>query len=263
MRMRLHDLFATTGLAALALTGCGGGEGGGAGGGGGAAARAAFPVDTTTAATITGTIRFQGTPPRMATIDMSEEPACRDKYAEPPRAQTVVVGANGALKNVFVYVKAGLDTTLRFPVPADSAWIDQAGCRYEPHVFGAQVGQTIAIKNSDPVLHNINAKPTANRGFNISQPQAGMVSTRTFLVPETMVPIGCDVHGWMSAYVGVLSHPYFGTSADDGTFTIRRLPPGTYTLEAWHERFGTQTMQVTVGANETKTVEFTFRPTTS
>lgn len=251
--------MAMIGLAAVVAAGCGG-EGGG---GGGAAAQAAFPVDTMTAATITGTIRFQGTPPRMAAIDMADEPACRDKYTEQPRAQTVVVNPNGTLKNVFVHVKAGLDTTLRFPVPPDSAWIDQTGCRYQPHVFGMQAGQTLAIKNSDAVLHNINAKPTANRGFNISQPQAGMVSTRTFLVPEVMVPVGCDVHGWMNAHIGVLPHPYFSTSGNDGSFSIRRLPPGTYTIEAWHEQYGAQTMQVTVGANESKTVEFTFRPTTS
>ncbi len=247
-----------TALAAAIAAGCGG-EGGG---GGGAAAAAAFPVDTTTAVVITGTIRFQGTPPRMAAIDMSEELACRDKYPEPPRAQTVVVNSNGTLQNVFIYLKTGLDTALRFPVPPDSAWMDQTGCRYEPHVLGMQAGQTLAIKNSDAVLHNINAKPTANRGFNISQPQAGMVSTRTFLVPEVMVPVGCDVHGWMSAHIGVLAHPYFATSGDDGSFTIRRLPPGTYTIEAWHEQYGPQTMQVTVGASESKTVDFTFRPTT-
>lgn len=224
------------------------------------AAEVPFPVDTTTAATITGTIRFQGTPPTMPVIDMAGEAVCRDKHPTPPRAQTVIVNPNQTLKNVFVHVTAGLDPALRFPVPADSAWLDQSGCRYEPHVFGMQAGQTLAIKNSDAVLHNINAKPTVNRGFNISQPQAGMVSSRTFAVPEVMVPVGCDVHGWMNAYVGVLSHPYFATSGETGSFTIRRLPPGTYTLEAWHEQFGTQTMEVTVGANETKTVEFTFRP---
>lgn len=244
-------------LAAVAAAGCGG-----EGGGGGGAAAAAFPVDTTTAAVITGSIRFQGTAPAMPVIDMSDEPACRDKYPQPPRGQTVVVNANGTLKNVFIYIKAGLDTTLRFPVPSDSAWIDQNGCRYEPHVLGMQAGQTLAIKNSDAVLHNINAKPSTNRGFNISQPQAGMVSTRTFLVPEVPVPVGCDVHGWMGAFVGVLSHPYFAVSGDDGSFTIRRLPPGTYTVEAWHEQYGAQTMQVTVGPSESKTADFTFRPTT-
>ncbi len=250
--------LAFPGLVSFWAAACGGGEGAGAGGG--EAAEIPFPVDTATAARITGTVRFEGSAPAMPVIDMSEEPACRDKYPEPPRAQTVVVNPNGTLKNVFVYVKSGLDTTLRFPVPKDSVWLDQSGCRYEPHVFGIQVGQTLVIKNSDPVLHNINAKPTANRGFNISQPQLGMVSSRTFQVPEVMVPVGCDVHGWMSSYIGVLRHPYFSVSGGDGSFSIARLPPGTYTLEAWHEQYGTQTLEVTVGSNETKTVEFVFRP---
>ena len=120
------------------------------------------------------------------------------------------------------------------------------------------VGQRIAVKNSDPVLHNVNAKPKQNRGFNISQPAQGMVSVRNFRMPEVMVQVACDVHGWMSAYVGVLPHPYFATTGDDGSFSIPDLPAGTYTIEAWHEEFGTQTAEVTVGADDAKSIEFTF-----
>jgi hypothetical protein len=120
------------------------------------------------------------------------------------------------------------------------------------------VGQPIEILNSDPVLHNIKAVPTANRGFNISQPSEGMKTTRTFTTQEVMVPLQCNVHGWMHASVGVLSHPFFATSGEDGTFSIKGLPAGTYELEAWHEKLGTQTMKVTVTENGTATAEFTF-----
>lgn len=232
-------------------------------GAGGSAAPWVVPVSSPTAdpapaATVRGVVKFQGTAPTMPAIDMSAESVCNDHYASPPTEQRVVVNGNGTLKNVFVYVKAGLDASARPAASADSAWIDQENCMYTPRVVGAMVGQRIAIRNSDPVLHNVNAKPTENRGFNISQPAQGMVSARNFRLPEVMVPIQCDVHGWMHAYVGVLSHPYFATTGDDGSFAIAGLPAGTYTIEAWHEEFGVKTVEVTVGADETKTVEFTF-----
>jgi hypothetical protein len=122
------------------------------------------------------------------------------------------------------------------------------------------VGQQLEIQNSDPLLHNIKAVPTKNRGFNISQPTEGMKTTRTFNTPEVMVPLQCNVHGWMNAYAGVMSHPYFAVSGRDGAFEIKGLPAGTYELEAWHEKLGTKTMQVTVGENESKTADFAFTP---
>jgi hypothetical protein len=136
--------------------------------------------------------------------------------------------------------------------------IDQTGCLYEPRVVGVMVGQSLEIRNSDPLLHNIKAVPTENRGFNISQPQAGMTSTRTFNTPEIMVPLECNVHGWMNAYVGVVAHPYFATTGADGAFAIAGLPAGTYQLEAWHERFGTRTGTVTVTDGGAGTVDFTY-----
>jgi len=135
--------------------------------------------------------------------------------------------------------------------------LDQDGCRYHPHVLGIQVGQTLAIKNSDGILHNIKAKAKANRPFNISQP-AVMTSTKTFDKPEVMVALECNVHGWMHAWLAVLPHPFFGVSGGDGSFTIKGLPPGTYTIEAWHEKYGAQTASVTVAGSETKTADFSF-----
>src|SRR5579885_2391012 len=198
-------------------------------------------------ATITGKIKFTGKAPANPVIDMSEEPKCKAKYSSPPREETVVVNPNGTLANVFVYVKAGLPASYKAPAPAGPVTLDQDGCRYHPHVLGIMVGQTLEIKNSDGILHNIKAKGAKNRPFNISQPTT-MTSTRTFTAPEVMVPLECNVHGWMHAWLGVLPHPFFAVSGGDGSFAIAGLPPGTYTIEAWHEKYGTQDATVTVAA---------------
>ena len=209
-------------------------------------------------ATISGRIKFTGTKPTNPRIDMSEEAACKAKYPAPPTAETVVVNANGTLSNVFVYVKAGLPAGGTYPVPATPVVLDQGGCRYHPHVLGIRVGQNLEILNSDPVLHNIKAKAVKNRPFNVSQPSAGMKTMRTFSAPEVMVALECNVHGWMNAFLGVLPHPFFAVTGADGSFSIKGLPPGTYTIEAWHEKYGTQTATVTVAGTAPKTQDFTF-----
>lgn len=242
----------------LLVGGCGGGEEppGEATGEETVAERAAPVVDPATAATVRGHVGFEGTPPEPEPIDMAEEPACADAYgADGPTTQEVLV-SEGRLANAFVYVKEGL--AREFPAPAEPVTLDQQNCRYQPHVLGLQVGQSLRITNSDPLLHNINAKPTSNRGFNISQPQAGMETTREFRVSEVMIPVECDVHGWMRAYIGVLPHPYHAVSAADGTFELPNLPPGDYVIEAWHEVYGTQTQSVSVGESETAEVSFAF-----
>jgi plastocyanin len=209
-------------------------------------------------AAISGKVKFTGTKPTMPVIDMSEEPKCKAKYtAGPPRQESVVVNANGTLANVFVYVKSGLPAGQTFPTPATPVEIDQDGCHYRPHVLGIMVGQTLAIKNADGILHNIKAKGVKNRPFNISQPTS-MTSTRTFTAPEVMVPLECNVHGWMNAYLGVLPHPFYAVTGGDGSFSLKGLPPGTYVIEAWHEKYGPQTATVTVTAGGTKTQDFTF-----
>jgi plastocyanin len=165
---------------------------------------------------------------------------------------------DGKVGSVFVYVKSGLPADAKYAPPSESVVIDQEGCLYKPRVVGVMAGQTIDIKNSDPVLHNIKAVPKTNRGFNISQPTAGMVSKRKFDQPEQMVPLQCNVHSWMHANVGVMPHPYFATTSDDGKFEIKGLPPGTYVIEAWHEKLGPKTTTVTVGDGETKTADFSY-----
>src|SRR3989454_10462575 len=156
------------------------------------------PLPAQGGAKVTGKIKFVGTKPAMPKIDMTEEPKCKAKYQGVPTDETVVVNANGTLANVFVYVKSGLPASYQAPAPAGPVTLDQDGCRYHPHVLGIQVGQTLAIKNSDGILHNIKAKAKANRPFNISQP-AVMTSTKTFDKPEVMVALECNVHGWMHA----------------------------------------------------------------
>jgi plastocyanin len=224
-----------------------------------AAAADRTPVeDAQGGATISGKIKFTGTKPTNPRIDMSEEATCKAKYPTAPTAETAVVNANGTLANVFVYVKAGLPAGGTYPVPATPVVLDQNGCRYHPHVLGIMVGQNLEILNSDPVLHNIKAKAVKNRPFNVSQPSAGMKTMRTFAAPEVMVSLECNVHGWMNAFLGVLPHPFFAVSGADGSFSIKGLPPGTYTIEAWHEKYGTQTATVTVAGAAPKTQDFTF-----
>ncbi|MFN2571516.1 MAG: carboxypeptidase regulatory-like domain-containing protein [Gemmatimonadales bacterium] len=213
---------------------------------------------TAAGGTITGKIKFTGAAPRNPTIDMSEEAACKSKYATTPTEENVMAGAANSLSNVFVYVKSGVPAGQTFTAPATPVLLDQNGCRYHPHVFGVMVGQGLEIQNSDPVLHNIKAIAKKNRPFNVSQPGAGMKTTRTFSAPEVMVNLECNVHGWMHAYLGVRPDPFYAVSGPDGSFTIKGLPPGTYTIEAWHEKFGTQTATVTIAGAESKTANFTF-----
>lgn len=227
-----------------------------AGGGTPAASTSSGPTGD---AVVSGTVHFTGTAPTNPTVDMTEEPACKAKYPSAPIDSQVIVNSGG-LGNVFVYVKSGLPAGATYAPPSTPATIDQRGCEYHPRVFGLMVGQKLEIKNDDPLLHNIKAVPHVNRGFNISQPSAGMTTTRTFDKEEVMVPFQCNVHGWMQAHAGVLTHPFFAVSSSDGKFTIKGLPPGTYTIEAWHEKLGSQTATVTVGAGETKTADFNFTP---
>lgn len=216
------------------------------------------PVDPATAGTITATVKFEGAVPPAKMMRLDGDPKCVTENGASERAdESLVVGRNQALQNVFVYVKDGLGA-FGFPVPTELVVLDQDQCRYSPRVLGVRVGQPLSIHNSDPLLHNIRANGTINQGFNMSTPIEGMSFERTFATKEIMVPFKCDVHAWMQAYVGVLDHPYFGTTSPEGTVVLANLPPGTYTLEAWHETLGTRTEQVTVGAKEAKDVAFTF-----
>lgn len=208
-------------------------------------------------ATIKGVVKFKGEAPKPRLISMKADKQCDAIHGgKPVTAEDFVVNQNGTLKWVFVYVKEGVKG--KYNPPAQPVVLDQQGCWYHPHVFGIMVGQKLEIRNSDPLLHNIHSVPKKNKPFNIGQPTKGMKNEFVFTTPEVMIPIKCDVHPWMSGYAGVLDHPFYSVTNDKGEFEIKNLPPGTYTIEAWHEKLGTQTQTVTVKAGETKTIEFTF-----
>jgi hypothetical protein len=256
-------LLVALGTAALAasVTACGGGAPSNTSGD--TSAPSATPsgqkVDAATAGEVTGMVTLDGTPPPNAPIKMNADPVCVRENKTPQTQQTFEVGSDGkALANVFVYVKDGLGSYV-YDTPTAPAKIDQKECRYHPHVFGMRVGQPLEILNDDPTLHNIHALPKGNTEFNTGQPIQGMKTTHTFDKPEVMVPFKCDVHGWMNAYVGVLDHPYFAVTDKDGKFDLKTLPPGTYTVEAWHEKLGTQSTKVTIGPKETKDIAFLFK----
>jgi plastocyanin len=225
-----------------------------------AAAGGGQKVDPATTGEVKGVASLDGVAPKNEPIKMNADPVCMRENKTPQTQETYEVAADGkSLANVFVYVKDGLGN-YTFDTPTTPATIDQKECRYHPHVFGMRVGQPLEIVNSDPTLHNIHAMPKANQEFNNGQPIQGMKMSHTFTAQEIMVPFKCDVHGWMNAYVGVVNHPYFAVTDKDGKFDLKDLPPGTYTLEAWHEKLGAQTASVTIGAKESKDVTFTFKP---
>lgn len=212
----------------------------------------------TLAGNLTGKVNFKGTAPKMPNIKMNADPKCVQMHGGKDfPSEQVVVNANNTLRNVFVYVKSGLGSK-KFDPPKQSAVLDQKGCTYHPRVFGVMVNQPIEILNSDATLHNVHALSQGKTVFNIAQPRQGMKTTRTFSKPEVMVRMKCEVHSWMAAYIGVLEHPFFAVTDEKGNFEIKNLPPGEYELEAWHEKYGTQMMKVSVGAADTKTVDFTF-----
>jgi len=218
-------------------------------------------VDPATAGEIHGVVTFEGAVPRNEPIKMNSDPVCETEATVPQFQDTYIVGDDGkTLGNVFVYVKEGLGNYI-YDTPTQPVTIDQKGCRYHPHVVGIRVGQPLDVINSDPTLHNVHALPKGNQEFNTGQPVQGMKMTHTFTSREVMVPFKCDVHSWMTAYVGVLDHPYFAVTEKDGRFDLKTLPPGTYTIEAVHEKLGRTTQQVTVAPKETKAITFTFRAT--
>ncbi len=206
---------------------------------------------------VTGRITLAGTAPVARVIRVAaSDPLCMTEGGA-LKSEVIVVGPNNQLQNVFLYVKDGLgDRT--FQAPKTPVVLDQTGCRYTPHVFGVQVGQPVQIMNSDPTVHNVHAVAKANTEFNFSQVTKGQRDVRTFDKPEIMVPFKCEVHGWMISYGGVVPHPFFAVSKDDGSFEIKGLPQGTYTIEAWHERLGVQTQNVTVDGKAGATVDFSF-----
>jgi hypothetical protein len=217
-----------------------------------------FKVDPDTAATVTGQILFKGKRPAPKVIDMSEEPACVEAHHGKAYDESLVVNKKGDLANAFIYIKSGLEGKT-FEVPANPVTIDQSGCWFRPRVLGIQTGQVLKVVNSDPVTHNIHPMAQVNREWNHSQGAGDPPLARKFTKPEIMIRVKCNIHSWMHAFIGVLDHPYFAVSKDDGTFEITNLPPGTYTIAVWTETLGTQERQLTVPPQGKAEANFTFK----
>ncbi len=218
-----------------------------------APAPAATPIDPSTAATVNGTVKFDGTAPKPAKIDMSQDPGCKGSN----EAEAIVV-SGGDLANVFVYVKDGLGTRT-FDVPKDPVELDQSGCKYHPHVLGVMAGQTVEIKNDDPTTHNIHPTPKDNREWNESQPPQAAPLQKNFAREEIMLPVKCNQHPWMKMYINVVKSPFFAVTDKSGKYEIKGLPPGDYTLAFVHEKLGEQDQKVTVAAKDSKTVDASFK----
>jgi hypothetical protein len=216
-------------------------------------------VDPSTAGTLTGRVGLDGTPPPAEVIRMDGDPKCLALTAgEERRSESFVVGPDGGLANAFVYVKEGLPPGF-YPVPTTPVLLDQRQCRYVPRVVGVQVGQPLRIRNSDALLHNVRAEGVVNQPFDVGTPLQGIEITRTFATREVMVPFKCNVHAWMEAWVGVLEHPYFAVTDANGRFSIPNLPPGSYTIEIWHEALGTQTQHVTIAPKGSSDLAVTYK----
>jgi plastocyanin len=211
-------------------------------------------IDAATAGTISGVVNLKGQPPKMKPLDMTADPGCPPG----PQPAEVVVAKDGKLANVFVYVKDGLPKNLVFAHLIAPVTLDQKGCRYNPHMLGIEAGAPLTITNTDTADHNIHDMPSNNPPFNESQMPTDKPVIKKFSNPEMMIPVQCNQHPWMRAYINVMNHPYFAVSSTDGSFEIRNLPPGEYTIAAVHEKFGEQTMKVKVGPKETAKAAFVY-----
>jgi plastocyanin len=210
------------------------------------------------ASSVSGTVTFDGKAPALKPLTMDADPVCAKKHSGPVPSEMLVLGNGNTMGNIMVWVSKGLPAGKTYPAPKTPVVIDQNGCQYKPHVMGIMVGQPYKILNSDGVLHNIHTLPQLNKAFNRAMPATLKEVTTTFDKEEAVFHVKCDVHPWMSAYVGVFNHPFFSVTSTDGKYTISGLEPGTYEITAWHERLGTKTASVTVGASGTKTQDFKF-----
>jgi len=205
--------------------------------------------------TVTGKITYEGTPAKQKPIDMSKEPSCAKQYTTPATTETVVTGPNNALENVVVYISQGAPDEA---APSKAAVFTQKGCRYLPHVLAFQVNQELNVLNEDQTSHNIHPLAKVNPEWNKSQP-AGSQPIDTKYDKSEFIPVKCNIHPWMHGYFVVLNTSHYAVTGQDGAFSLKGLPPGKYTVSAWHEQYGAQTQEVTITGAESKTVNFTFK----
>lgn len=247
--MNIHTIVLCFGVVLLSLSACGETQQ--------KPPRQPTPLDVSITSTLSGEVRFVGTVPEQAVLQLGGWSECAAQHPGGlPRAGDVLVH-DGKLQNAVVYVQAGLGERV-FAAPTEPVVSDQKGCIFLPRILAVQVGQPIRFLNSDPLAHNVRGISTTSQAWNFSLGVKGASRTLTLDKPEAMIQITCDIHPWMKAFVGVFDHPYFAISAADGSFTLRHLPPGDYTIAAWHERFGSQSQQISLGEKEEKTLVFTF-----
>ena len=256
MRVRTLCGCAAAGLLAIAL-GCGGGQETKAPEGQPGGAEGAAWKPTGDEGNVRGKIAFAGQAPKMRPISMDADAVCAKKAGQ-VTPEVVVVNGNGTLRNVFVYVKSGLEGK-NFEVPADAVTLDQDGCVYKPHVVGIHARQQLRVTTYDDTTHNIHPMPKVNREWNVSQPPKADPIMQTFARPETSIPVKCNQHPWMKAFIHVVGHPFYAVTGEDGSFEIKGLPPGSYELEAVHEQYGAQTQKVTVAAKGDATADFSYK----
>ena len=217
---------------------------------------ASSPINPTGTATVTGVVRFEGQVPKPKTISMAADPNCAKLHPTPVLQRDVLTNGEGELQNVVVFVADGLSAQTE--PPSQPVEIEQKGCTYQPHVVAMQADQKLEIVNHDPTSHNVHPAPGINREWNKAEPP-GTKAEGTFSREEIAIPVKCNIHPWMQAYVAVFKHPYFAVTGKNGSFDLRNLPPGTYTIKAWHEKLGTSTQKVTVAVNESKVINFVFK----
>ena len=205
--------------------------------------------------TVSGKVTYEGTPAKMKPIDMSEEPSCAKMYATPQLAETVVTGAGNSLENVVVYVSAGAPNDA---APSIAVTFTQKGCRYIPHLLAFQVNQELKITNEDQTVHNVHPQPKRNREWNKSQPP-GAPPIRESYDQAEFIPVKCNVHPWMHGTLAVMPNSHYAVTGSGGSFSLPNLPPGKYTITAWHESYGEQSQDVTITASETHAIIFVFK----
>ena len=214
--------------------------------------------------TISGVVSYNGTPPAPKKIDTAADPVCGQKNPNLVTDDTIV--KDGKLANTFIFIKEGTVEggkkigDYSYATPAEAVRLDQNGCHYAPHVMGVMVNQKISITNSDATQHNIHPTPKLNQEWNQTQPNGAPPIEKSFARSEQLIPVKCNQHPWMKAYIGVMRHPFFAVSSDTGAYEIKNVPPGTYTIVAWREGQTPEEkpMQVTVTANGTATADFAF-----
>src|ERR1700683_4541358 len=221
------------------------------------AVKAGSPSPTTTVGSVKGVVRFEGTVPKPRLISMAADPSCARQHPSPLFAQEVMTDSKGDLENVIVFVSEGLgDRT--FDAPTQPVVVEQKGCVYTPHVLALRANQPLHVVNDDPTSHNIHPTPANNREWNKAEPP-GSSMDESFAREEIAIPVKCNLHPWMQGYIAVFKRPFLAVTGKDGTFDLSSLPRGACTIKAWHEKLGTSTQTITIGANESKEISSRFQ----